>query len=107
MNLTIELRARIEKSQELLQVLLALVPAIRREDDCNNSRIFRDMEDDEIIFLWIEWKDTAALEQYMRSGGGSTILGAIDLLGEKVRVRIGAENCWEGIEILKKIRHKT
>lgn len=107
MNLTIELRARIEKSQELLQVLLALVPAIRGEDDCNDSRIFRDMEDEEIIFIWIQWKDAAALERYVRSGSGSAILGAIDLLGEKVRVRIGAEKRWEGIEILKKIRQKT
>jgi hypothetical protein len=65
------------------------------------------MEDDEIIFLWIQWKDAAALKRYLRSGSGSAILGAIDLLGEKVRVRIGAENSWEGIEILKKIRHKT
>jgi quinol monooxygenase YgiN len=107
MGLTIELRARSEKFQELRQVVLALLPPIRKEDDCIESRIFNDMENDEIFLLWIQWRDAAALKRYLRSGSGSAILGAIDLLGEKVRVKIGAENCWEGIETLKKIRNKT
>ncbi len=105
MDLTIELRARTEKLQELRQALLVLLPAIRQEEDCNDSRIFRDMEEEEIISLWIQWKDAAALERYVRSESGSALLGAIDLLGEKVRVRIGAANCWEGISALKQIRH--
>src|SRR5512137_2596235 len=51
MHLTIEVRARPEKFQELYQTLQALLPTLRRENGCRESRIYRDVEDDEVFFL--------------------------------------------------------
>ena len=107
MDLTIELKARSGKFQELYQALLAFLPAMREEKGCRDSRIYRDAEDGEIFFLSIQWDDIAALEQYMLSNNGSAILGAIDLLGETVQVRVGNENPWGGIEVLKRMRSKA
>ncbi len=40
MNLTIEVRAKPEKFQELYQTLQALLPTMRRENGCLESRIY-------------------------------------------------------------------
>lgn len=104
MNLTIEIRVKPEKFQELYQTLQALLPTMRAEDGCHESRIYRDVEDGEVFFLSLYWDDAANLEHYMRSTSGSALLGAFDLLSKSVRVRMGGDSPWEGIEVLKRMR---
>ncbi len=104
MILTIEVRARHDKFHELYQTFQALLPAMRREDGCRESRIYRDVEDGEVFFLSVSWHDVENLEHYMRSASGSALLGAVDLLSETVRVRVGGDAPWEGIDVLKRIR---
>jgi len=104
MNLIIEVRAKPEKFNELYQTLQALLPTMRKEDGCREYRIYRDLEDGEVFFLSMHWESAAKFENYMRSTGGSAILGAVDLLSKAVRVRMGGDNPWDGIEVLKRIR---
>jgi quinol monooxygenase YgiN len=61
---------------------------MRAEDGCRESRIYRDVEDGEVFFLSVDWKDVANLEHYMRSVSGSALLGAVDLLSETARFRV-------------------
>ena len=107
MNLTIEIRVKPEKFHELYQTLQALLPTMRAEDGCRESRIYRDVEDGEVFFLTIHWDDAANLENYMRSTSGSALLGAVDLLSKAVRVRMGDDSPWDGIEVLKRMRTGT
>ncbi len=104
MNLTIEVRAKPEKFQELYQTLQALLPTMRRENGCLESRIYRDVEDGEVFSLAMHWDDVEKFEKYMRSISGSALLGAVDLLSKAVRVRMGGDNPWGGIEVLKRMR---
>lgn len=104
MNLTMEVRARREEFHELYQTLHALLPTLRKEDGCRAFRIFRDGKDGEVFFLLVSWDDVDSLEHYMRSISGSALLGAVDLLSETARVRMGADAQWEGIDMLKRIR---
>lgn len=104
MNLTIEIRTRPEKFNELYQTLQALLPTIRKEDGCLESHIYRDVEDGEVFFLSISWENEKKCEDYMRSIGGSALLGAVDLLSQAVRVRKGKNSSWDGIEVLKLMR---
>jgi quinol monooxygenase YgiN len=106
MKLTIEMQARPEKSQELYQTLQALLPAIHKEKGCLDCRTYRDMEEGEIFFLAVDWDSRASLERFMPSGSGGALLGAIDLLSETVKVRIGNNEPWEGIDSLKRMRKK-
>jgi quinol monooxygenase YgiN len=107
MNLTIEVRAKPEKFHELYQTLQALLPTMRMVNGCRESHIYRDVEDDEIFFLSINWEDASKLEHHMRSTSGSALLGAVDLLGKAVRVRMGDDSPWAGIEVLKQMRKRT
>lgn len=104
MTLTMEVRAKAGKSTELYQTLQGLSPVIRKEQGCLKCRISRDVEDGEIYILSCDWEALADLELFMRSINGSALLGAIDLLGEKARIRIGTGTKWEDIEALKRMR---
>lgn len=107
MMLTIEIKARPGKSQELYQTLQALLLTIREEKGCKNCRIYRDVEDGDVFFLSVLWEARASLEHYVCSGSGGALLGALDLLGEAARVRSGHLESWQGISILKKMRKRS
>jgi quinol monooxygenase YgiN len=77
---------------------------MRTENGCRESRIYRDVEDGEVFFLSVDWKDVANLEHYMRSVSGSALLGAVDLLSETARFRIDKDAPWEDINTLKRMK---
>lgn len=104
MKITIELRAKPEKTQELYQTLQALLPSIRWEKGCRDCRLWRNVEDDKIFFMSIDWETRASLVRAVRSGSGGVFLGAVDLLTETARVRYGEDSPWKGIESLKKMK---
>ena len=107
MKLTIEMKARPEKTQELHQALQALLPSIRRTKGCRDCRVWRDVEDGETFFLAVDWNARTSLEAFMRSESGGALLGAIDLLSETARARLGNNESWEGTDNLKKMRKKA
>ena len=106
MEFTIEIRAKTGKFKELYQTLEALLPTIRKAKGCRDCRICRDMEDGEVFSLSVHWEARANLENYVRSDNGSALLGAVDLLSETAKVRIGNDTPWEGTEIVKRMRKK-
>jgi quinol monooxygenase YgiN len=82
MDLTIALKARSGKDQELQQALQAFLSAMRQAQGCLGSHMYRDKEEGDIILISMQWDAVTALEQYLLSNNGSAILGAIDLLGD-------------------------
>jgi quinol monooxygenase YgiN len=107
MRLTIEMRARPEKTQELYQTLQALLPAIRKEDGCRDCRVYRDLEDEGIFSLSVDWDARASFDAFMPSECAGALLGAIDLLSETARVQLGEDAPSEGVEKLKRMRKKN
>jgi quinol monooxygenase YgiN len=106
MDLIIEIRPKPGKSQELCQVLQALLPTIRKEKNCRDCRISRDGKDDEVFFLDTCWEAQASLENYLQSASGMTLLGAIDVLSERAAVKTDPDAPWQGIDVLKRMRRK-
>ena len=107
MELTIEIRTKPRKFEELYQTLLGLLPTIRRGKGCKECRIYRDVEDGGIFLLWVQWESQANLGHYMRSANGMALLGAIELLSERAGINRGNDAPWEGIDTLKKLGEKT
>jgi quinol monooxygenase YgiN len=106
MKLTIEIRARPGKLQELYQTLQALLPTIRHGEGCLDCQVARDVEDEGVFILSAHWEARANLEKYMRSTSGSALLGAIDLLSERGGARIGRDARCEGIDVLRRMRSR-
>ena len=107
MKLTMEIRAKQLKFQEFYQTLYALLPTIRKHKGCRDCHIYSDRGDEDLIFLSFSWDERSNLEHYLRSYSGSALMGAIEVLSETSRVKIGSEEPCEGIEILKRMRKEA
>lgn len=104
MKLTVEVRAHPGKNNELYQTLRALLSTMRKEKGCLHCSVAPEKEDGDVYVLSCDWDGQASLESYMKSGSGSALLGAIDLLGESTRIRVGRDEKWKGIDALRRIR---
>lgn len=104
MELTMEIRAKKLKFQELYQTLYALLPIIRKHKGCRDCRIDMDKEDEDVFFLSFSWEKQSSLEDYLRSNSGSALMGAIEVLSETARVEVGRDKQWQGTEILNRMR---
>ena len=103
MTLTIEVRAQPGKVNELYQTLQALLPTMRKENGCQACRVTREVRTGSSFFSPVSGmhrEASTAITVRQRSA----LLGAIDLLGESARVRTGADERWEGIDTLRRIR---
>ena len=107
LKLTIDVRARNSKFQELYQTLQALIPMIRKEKGCLDCHIYQDMEDEEALSLCFHWKSLADLEKYMQTNSAGALLGAIDMLAETSKICFEPNSPLEGLDSLKRMRKKT
>ena len=107
MTLTIEVRSKPGKLNELHQTLQALLPTMRQEKGCLGCRVAQDMEDGEVYVLSSDWGAESSFEGYIKSASGGALLGAIRTLGQSTRIQLGSDARWEGVETLLQIRRKT
>jgi quinol monooxygenase YgiN len=106
MKLTIEVKAKPGKANELYQTLHALLTTMRKHG-CQEGTVSQNVEDGEIFSLSGVWDALSLLEAFIQSGSGIALLGAIDLLGKSGRVRLGSDAPWEGVEALKRMRKEA
>ena len=106
MELTIEIKTKPGKFQELYQTLLGLLPTIRKGKGCKECRVYRDVEDGEVFFLLGQWEAQTNLKHYLRSTKGLALLGAVALLSERAAVKTGHDAPCQGIDTLKRMRNK-
>ena len=107
MELTIEVKSKQGKFQELYQTFQALLPTLGKEEGCREFHVHQDAEDGETFTFSAHWEEQTDFEQYIRSNSGSALLGAMELLCETARVRLDRDAPWEGIEALKRMRKQT
>jgi quinol monooxygenase YgiN len=106
MTLTIEVRAKPGKANELYQTLYALLTTMRKQG-CLDCSVSQDAKDGETLSLSSDWSALSIFEAYIQSGSGIALLGAIDLLGSSGKVQLGRDTPWEGVEVLKQMRTDT
>jgi quinol monooxygenase YgiN len=107
MTLTIEVRAKSGKANELYQTLQALLPTMRKAKGCLNCLANPAVNDERVHVLSCDWDSRTGFEEYIRTGSGSALIGAIDLLGEETRIQMGSGAKWESSEVLKRIRREA
>lgn len=107
MELTIEVKAKRTNFQELYQTLLALVPEIRKKNGLRKVNLNRDAHHDDVFIIFFDWEEPEHLKSYLRSNDGSALLGAIEVLSEKTKVKIGNNDSTEGTLALQQLRDEN
>ena len=82
LGLQIRVRLPQDKRREFLQAFDLFTCQPSTDDACIQKKLFEDVGE-QTRFLWVEhWADLKSLEEYIRSNQFSSLLGAIDVLGE-------------------------
>jgi quinol monooxygenase YgiN len=90
MDVGLELLVKIqpEKRFEFLQAFKLMTQNNRKARDCIAQTLFEKLEEPN-AFLWMEdWKNIESLESYRKTDQFRSILGAIEVLGSLVKIRM-------------------
>ncbi len=105
MTVTIEVKATSGKANELYQTLQALISALRKEKrGCRVCHVSVGPNKKDVFTLTCDWEEPDNFKSYVCSDSGAALMGALELLGESVRLSMGSER-WAGIEVLRKMRN--
>ena len=102
----ITMNALPEKRKEVLQTLLSMIEATRKEKGCRNYQVFQDIQDENVFCLVQEWETREDLEHHMRSDRFSVVLGTKILLSEPQEVQIHTVLHTEGRGFVNAVRGK-
>lgn len=87
-RLTICMRARPEKAQELVQTLSAMAEAIRRSPGCAGCDLLRSAADADEFCLFEEWTCREHLDDHLQSELFGALLGATSLLERPHEIKV-------------------
>ena len=96
------------KQKELTQTLLALAGRVRKEVGCVSSRISRDMENENVLWIFEQWQSRTDLDTHLRSDNFRVLRGALKLLNGPGKMRFHSVSQTHGEEVVAAARkHRT
>ncbi len=101
---TMEMTALPEKQKEFLQTLQAISASTRKLKGCMNSKVFRDMENENALNLVEKWETQEDLDNHLRSDEFSALLGTDNLLSKPFEFKLNGVSYTAGMEAVKAAR---
>jgi len=98
---SMEMTVLPEKQKELLQTLQAISASTRKFKGCMNSNVFQDMENENVLSLVEKWETQEDLDNHLRSGEFSALLGTDNLLSKPFEFKINGISYTAGMEAVK------
>jgi len=93
--------------KELVQTLLSMMGPMEKEKGCLGYTIFYDIENNNLLTLFEEWRTRKDLDHYLRSEMFSVLLGTKSLLSEPHEIHIYTIEQTEGAEAVHAVREKN
>lgn len=90
MHTTIKATVPREKREELLITFKSMLGPIRREHGCNGCHCSVDIEDENLVYLSMEWQTKRNLDAHLRSPLFRILLGAMKLLDQEPEINFVA-----------------
>ena len=101
---TIRVLVPQNKRREMLQTLQSLADLIRSQPGCLNYRFYREIENENALFVVEEWKTRADLEAHILSRDFSVLFGVINLLHGPEAVEFNLLSSLGGREVIDEVR---
>ena len=102
----ITMSALIEKRTEVMQTLLSMIEPTENERGCRSCRVFRDIEDKNVLSLIEEWETRDDLDDHLKSDRFSVLLGTKSLLCEPPNIQIHTVSDSEGMAAVNAARDR-
>ena len=103
---TIKTLIPLNKRQEMFQTLESLSDSIRRQRGCLNYRIYREIGNEDALYIVEEWRTRLDLDAHMLSRDFSVLFGAINLLHGSEAVEFNLLASLGGLELVEQVRIK-
>jgi len=102
----ITMNALPEKRTEVMQTLLSMIEPTENEKGCQKCHVFRDIEDENVFSLIVEWESREDLENHIESYRFGVLLGTKSLLYEPQQIEIHTVSHTEGMDVINTVRSK-
>jgi quinol monooxygenase YgiN len=86
-----QIRIELEENKvdEFVEFLIPMLGEFRKEEGCQDYRMCRDMEKENIYGVTSEWLDSNSMDRHFKRKNFSLLIGAAKVLGENFELRIG------------------
>jgi len=93
-----------QKRGELLRILRSTAERNRILTGCLNSRLYEDLQEDNVILLEEMWSSEEEMEEHLRSDEYRKVLMALEMALQRPEVRFMRVSSSNGIETIEKAR---
>jgi quinol monooxygenase YgiN len=102
----ISMKALVGKKLDVMQTLLSMSAAARKEKGCLSYDAFCDINGKTVFYLIEEWQKRADLVRHIRSERFSVLLGTRSLLTKPLEMKIHTISRSEGVEVVNALRNR-
>ena len=104
---SIRMRVSPRKRDEALRILRSTAETSRILPGCLNSRIYLDLQEDNVIMFEELWRSEEELEEHLRSDEYRRVLLALEMALQHPEVRFNRISSSSGFETIEKARTST
>lgn len=104
---TIRIQTTAENRKEILQTFRSLSGPIRGEDGCKSCRLYREVENEEIVIVIEEWDSKDHWDEHLRSEQFAVMMGAMSLLQQPESVEVQVLDQLEGSRSVEAIKARS
>ena len=89
---TFKFHGKPGKQVEINQSLKGLAAKVKKLDGCKDTKIYQDVDDENIFFLVEEWQKQRLLDDHMKSSLFGALLGIKGLMIKEPEIKFMNEN---------------
>ena len=89
---TFKLHGNPGKQLEINQSVKGIAAKVKKLDGCIDTKVYQDVDDENIYFLVEEWENQLKLDDYMKTSLYSALLGIKGLLTKEPEIKFMNEN---------------
>ena len=104
---TIRMLIPLEKQSEALEILGSMTEQIQFEPGCISSRLYQDIQEEEVIMLEEIWMSNEDVQHHLRSEKYRKILLVVEMASELPEIRFDTIAESSGVETIEQARIQT